>query len=61
MDTTDKAKELCVSMDGVKNLRVSTYRKNPKSNFNVLTTEIHVVCNRHSAEVSRQWDWEVTY
>jgi uncharacterized lipoprotein YajG len=61
MDTVDKANELCASMDGVKNMSVITYRKTPKVNYNVLTTEIKVVCNRHSAEVSRTWDWEINY
>lgn len=60
MDVVEKANELCVSMDGVKNLRLTSGYKNSKMYNDVMLTRIYVTCNRHNAKMSRiiEWEWK---
>lgn len=58
LNTVDKAKELCQTMDGVKALRVDTYCvRNGKSCSDALITKVDVTCNKHDAKVLILIEW----
>ena len=62
LNTVDRAKELCASMDGVKHLAVNTdCVRSGKVCSNTLVTTISVVCNKHNAKISTEIEWEVVY
>jgi hypothetical protein len=62
LNTVDRAKELCASMDGIKKLKVETdCIRNGKVCSNTLITTINVVCNKHNAKISTEIEWEVVY
>lgn len=59
LNTVDRAKELCQTMDGVKALRVDTYCvRNGKFCSDALITKVDVTCNKHEAKVSILIEWE---
>lgn len=62
LNTVDRAKELCDSMDGIKKLTVETSCvMNGKVCSNTLVTTINAVCNKHNAKISTEIEWEVVY
>lgn len=59
LDVTEQAKELCTSMDGVKELSaITSCITNGKVCSSTNQTVIYVTCNKYDAKVSKVIEWE---
>lgn len=57
-NVTEKANELCSTMDGVKQLYVKSWSDNPRVSSSPMNTKLLVICRKHNAEVSSTFQWD---